>query len=268
MNYKILFSLVFSLLVLVACQTSSNNITSKNSNSVKDINDRVSIYSVDNYLEVMADSNFCPADMVEVEGDYCKEVKQDCKIWIDPESAAARRCAEFYPTKCLSKKLEHKHFCIDTSEYTKINEKLPLVGVSYFQAENICKTQGKRLCKETEWEFACEGPEALPYTTGLIRNGQTCNYDITKSLGKVGHLNDLRKPSLSLTGCISPFGTYGQNGNVDEITVRDHSGGHWKNALKGGWWGPIRARCRPSTIAHGDTYSDDQLGFRCCRDSN
>jgi formylglycine-generating enzyme len=216
---------------------------------------------------VRVEHKSCSENMAHVVGDYCRTVRQECRVWIDPPEAAARRCAEFYPTECLSKKLEHKDFCVDVSEYTAKNETLPMVNVDYYQAEKLCEADGKRLCKETEWELSCEGPQMFPYTTGLNRNCDVCNCDITHGLGKVGHLNDLRQPSLSLKGCVSQFGTYAQNGDVDEITVRDHSGGRWKNALKGGWWGPIRARCRPATVAHGDTYSDAQLGFRCCSDT-
>lgn len=35
--------------------------------------------------------------------------------------------------------------------------------------------------------------------------------------------------------------------------------------LKGGYWGPVRTRCRPATRAHGPEHAFYQQGFRCCK---
>ena len=34
--------------------------------------------------------------------------------------------------------------------------------------------------------------------------------------------------------------------------------------LKGGYWGPVRNRCRPMTVDHNEWHSGYQIGFRCC----
>jgi formylglycine-generating enzyme len=36
------------------------------------------------------------------------------------------------------------------------------------------------------------------------------------------------------------------------------------SGLKGGYWGPVRTRCRPMTTAHNETFRYYQIGFRCC----
>jgi hypothetical protein len=54
-------------------------------------------------------------------------------------------------------------------------------------------------------------------------------------------------------------------GNVDEWVVNE-SAKPYKSALKGGYWGPVKTRCRPSTIAHAEDFSFYQIGFRCCSD--
>jgi formylglycine-generating enzyme required for sulfatase activity len=56
-------------------------------------------------------------------------------------------------------------------------------------------------------------------------------------------------------------------GNVDEW-VKNETGkcSPHCSGLKGGYWGPIRARCRPMTTFHGEGYSYYQNGFRCCAD--
>ena len=224
--------------------------------------------------------DICPAGMVHVSGEYCTEVKQECKKWREPPCSVKQtkfclfaRCEEFAPSVCVGERV-HKDFCADVDEYTKPGETLPLTDLNYFQAEQVCKDDGKRLCKETEWEFACEGQDMLPHTTGYSRPTNVCNIDIEKGLGKIGRLNNLAKQSSSLTQCVGPFGTRNQNGNVDEWTTRDRSpdpgktkeSGTHTNALKGGWWSPVRDRCRPATTAHDDNFHEVQVGFRCCKD--
>jgi hypothetical protein len=54
-------------------------------------------------------------------------------------------------------------------------------------------------------------------------------------------------------------------GNVDEWVVNE-SGQPYKSGLKGGYWGPVRDRCRPMTTVHAEGFSFYQIGFRCCSD--
>jgi hypothetical protein len=50
---------------------------------------------------------------------------------------------------------------------------------------------------------------------------------------------------------------------VDEWTrtVRE---GERPSILKGGYWGPVRTRCRPTTRSHDENHIFYQQGFRCC----
>jgi formylglycine-generating enzyme required for sulfatase activity len=73
------------------------------------------------------------------------------------------------------------------------------------------------------------------------------------------------EPSGASPRCKSPFGVYDMTGNVDEWTRSTRPTGY-RSILKGGYWGPVRTRCRPSTRAHGEDYSYYQQGFRCCGD--
>jgi hypothetical protein len=75
------------------------------------------------------------------------------------------------------------------------------------------------------------------------------------------------EPSGSRAGCKSPFGAYDMTGNVDEWTRSVNATGY-RSVLKGGYWGPVRARCRPSTRAHNEDFVAYQQSFRCCGDSN
>jgi hypothetical protein len=215
----------------------------------------------------------CPKGMVEVEGDYCPYVEQKCLRWMDPETKM--RCAEFAPTSECHGKTAKKHFCIDQFEYPNTPGEKPVVMTTWIQAESTCSKEGKRLCNETEWTLACEGQEHLPYPYGYARNSDACNIDKphpdvdekalanpSKRDAEVARL-DQRDASGSREACVSPYGVYDMTGNVDEWVVNE-SGKPFKSGLKGGYWGPVRDRCRPMTTAHNEEFSFYQIGFRCC----
>jgi formylglycine-generating enzyme len=223
----------------------------------------------------------CPEGMVEVEGDYCPEVEQTCAKYIDPEGVFPRRCAEFAPgTKCLSKNTQKKHFCIDRFEYPNKQGENPVVMGTWYAARDACGAQGKRLCGDSEWTVACEGQERLPYPYGYDRNSEACNIDKPhpdvneKALGsndpKVRDAEAKRlwqgEPSGTRPSCVSPYGVFDMTGNVDEWVVNEE-GKPFKSGLKGGYWGPVRDRCRPMTTVHAEGFSFYQIGFRCCSDA-
>ena len=209
----------------------------------------------------------CPPQMVFVEGDYCSEVRQACEVWLDPPSNPFARCAKFAPSVCDGPRV-HKRFCVDRDEYVAPGDSLPMGEVSWDDARQVCERQSKRLCKETEWEFACEGEQMLPYPTGYERAAGTCNVDKLDLLDPAsGKLRDLRQAPGELDQCRSPFGVRSMIGNVDEWVWRDRTRGEWRSALKGGWWMPARDRCRPATTAHDEHFRDVQTGVRCCADA-
>ena len=207
----------------------------------------------------------CPDGMVMVEGDYCPIVRQDCLQWLEsPERFFYARCAEYEPfSLCLAQR-EHKRFCIDRYEYTAPREELPSSHRSWTAAQRICQAQGKRLCAESEWEFACEGEAMLPYPYGFVRDPQVCNFDRTDLFEPDGSLRDLREPSDARPACASPFGVVNMVGNLDEWTTREGTQLPHRSVLRGGWWMPARDRCRAATTAHDEIYEGPQTGFRCC----
>src|SRR5687768_6799296 len=109
----------------------------------------------------------CPANMVLVEGNYCPRVELNCKRYLDPKGRYEQfRCAEYGPSKCLSKERKHLRFCIDRTEFTEPGQALPANHKSFTNGEQVCAAQGKRMCRESEWNFACEGEEMRPYPYG------------------------------------------------------------------------------------------------------
>ena len=79
--------------------------------------------------------------------------------------------------------LKGVNLSIDRDEYVEPDpnaagdprDALPVVGKKWGEAQAICQARGARLCKESEWEFACEGPESSPYPHGWKRESGTCS---------------------------------------------------------------------------------------------
>lgn len=213
----------------------------------------------------------CAAGMVLVDGDYCPDADQTCLKWLDPPPYQNLRCGEYAkPAKCKGQR-QHRRFCIDREEYaepgTPADAQLPIVKKKWGEAKELCEARGARLCKETEWEFACEGPEMSPYPYGWKREAGACNVDRTDLGGAEDKLNDHRAPATAFPQCTSPFGVHNMTGNVDEWVEREGATAPNRSALRGGWWLPGRNRCRAATLGHDETYSGKQVGFRCCADA-
>jgi sulfatase modifying factor 1 len=222
----------------------------------------------------------CPPDMLEVEGDYCPYVEQTCKRWLDPETKL--QCAEFEQKAssghCFMK-TQHKRFCIDRYEWPNRPGVLPAFMKNWNEAKTSCESAGKRLCGDTEWTLACEGPDRhpYPYGNGYTRDDAACNidkpyitpdnvkvFDPKTSDAEIARL-DQREPSGTHASCVSPYGVHDMAGNVDEWVVNESQAGKpHLSGLKGGYWGPVRTRCRPMTTAHQETFKYYEIGFRCC----
>lgn len=250
-------------------------------------------------------SEGCPADMVLVAGAYCPDPQQKCKghskEWRDAEAkkrrrqaagedpgstTASERCLSYEaPSVCLSKQRKPMRFCVDRYEWPNKRGELPALLVSWVDAQKQCEAIGKRLCTEAEYNFACEGEEMLPYTYGFDRDPTACNIDrpyrkrekklykyerclrdpVCKSeLEKL----DQRQPTGSMERCVSPFGAFDMNGNINEWVVRPNQKSPSRSGLKGGWWGPVRGRCRPTVGFHKEEDYGYEEGFRCCKEAD
>ena len=239
----------------------------------------------------------CPGDMVYVSGGMLDDgglgswhsnsieslQKTTCVKWI--EKKYPERCATFSNEKWLqlSKKFSRKDmsFCIDKYEWPNKQGAYPWVMVTWDESQKLCESVGKRLCTEDEWTFACEGEEATPFPYGYTRNSQECNLDnqwkrysqkILSQRGSQECSKELKRlwqgrRSGSAPQCASSFGVEDMNGSVDEWTVGTKRSQYpYDSVLKGGYWGPVRTRCRPATRNHGPGHVFYQQGFRCCSD--
>lgn len=237
----------------------------------------------------------CPAGMVRVKGSYRLdrggdgsgdvERTQDaaCTEWVNRDFPA--RCQTFDRKKierdAADRKTKALDYCIDRFEYPNVAGQNPMIVVTFNEAAALCKQSKKRLCSESEWTFACEGEEERPYPYGFERDATACVVDRawrpfnegamsprsgTRAREEVDRLWQ-GEPSGSRNGCRSPFGVYDMTGNVDEWTRSVRTTGY-ASVLKGGYWGPVRARCRPATRAHNEEFVAYQQGFRCCAESD
>ena len=271
---KSLFSTFLLSLILLSC-------SSKVEHQAR--HDVDAIYA-NNFVNVSSNlSTHCPSDMKEVFGNYCPKVEQNCLNWDEKvvNVNGKVRCLEFEkPSKCLSPSRKPLHFCIDTYEWPNQKGAIPEVMITWNQAKRSCEALGKRLCRDYEWEFACEGEEMLPYAHGYIRDAGGCNIDnpwIPFNEAKLGSSDpkvrqeevdrlSQRVPAGSRPNCISPFGVYDMIGNVDEMVVNS-SGKPYKSGEKGGHWCiGARNRCRPMTTVHGEDFAFYEISYRCCSD--
>lgn len=208
----------------------------------------------------------CPANMVLVEGEYCPKVKQRCLRYLDPPGRFEKfRCAEYaQPAECVGGRKKMK-YCIDRDEYVAPGQSLPESHKSWTHADQTCRADGKRVCMESEWNFACEGEEMRPYPYGFKRDPTACNADHTDLVDAEGNLKDRRVPPGTYARCVSPFGVRDMSGNLEEFVTIDGSTPA-RPAMKGAYWQPSRNFCRAAQTAHDRYYNGAETGFRCCAD--
>jgi formylglycine-generating enzyme len=227
-----------------------------------------------------SDANACPAGMLLVDGEYCGEVEHKCKkSWFDKSNKKVV-CEEFEPwSKCTGEKTK-KRYCIDA--YTWPNEKgaRPEVMNRFHQAELKCAAVGKRLCTESEWTMACEGPRQLPFPYGYVRDAKKCHGDLewdSPDMKKVAARDPDELARLwrgvrngSQPECVSEYGVADLPGNVDEVVASESFGkpgyqGKYESVNTGGpWYKGVRNQCRPKIYTHDEGFYYYYLGFRCC----
>jgi formylglycine-generating enzyme required for sulfatase activity len=220
--------------------------------------------------------------MAFVDTTYCPNVRLRCRKDEYNQANHITICHEFAAGQVCEGRARRQRFCIDKYEYPNKKGAHPPVMVDWYDAAGLCAAKGKRLCWESEWVSACEGPEKLPFPYGLRRDPGKCNIDnrwLNVDLKKLYSPQrsvqdaalswlDQSVPSGAMSGCVSGFGVHDLTGNVDEWVNAEkaHEKSKWAG-LKGGAWGHVRNACRPMTTSHAPDFTYYFVSFRCCADA-
>ena len=221
----------------------------------------------------------CPEGMILIDGDYCTDVEVKClKSWFDKVNKKTV-CEEFEPpARCVGQKV-HKRFCIDTYSWPNVAGVRAEVMNNFYQAQVKCASVGKRMCTESEWTLACEGPEMKPFPYGYARDPAKCNGDRpwdSPNMLKVAKRDpeELARlwqgvPNGAQPECVSDFGIADLAGNTDDVvaseTFTSDFRGKYSSVHSGGpWYKGVRNQCRPKIYTHDEGFYYYFLGFRCC----
>jgi formylglycine-generating enzyme len=225
----------------------------------------------------------CPTDMVLVDGDYCSKVEHDCeRSWYDESNkkTVCERVAQ--KARCIGT-TSKKRFCIDQYEWPNRKGERPEVMNKFHQAELKCAAVGKRLCTESEWTMACEGPKLKPFPYGFERDTEICHGDVmwdSPNMSRVAARDPEELARLwkgvrsgSQPGCVSDYGVYDLPGNADEVVASETFSadfrGEFDSVHTGGpWYKGVRNQCRPKIYTHDEGFYYYFLSFRCCAETD
>jgi hypothetical protein len=217
--------------------------------------------------------------MILVEGDYCSEVKHECLEHWYSEVNKKTVCEAFTPkAECVGDRVK-KRYCIDTYSWPNQAGVRPEVMNNFYQAQVKCAAVGKRMCTESEWTLACEGPEMKPFPYGYVRDPDKCNGDNPwdhPDMTKVAKRDptELARlwqgvPSGTQPQCVSDYGVHDLPANNDEVVASETFTSNWRGKYDsvhtgGPWYTGVRNQCRPKIYTHDEGFYYYYLGFRCC----
>jgi formylglycine-generating enzyme required for sulfatase activity len=233
--------------------------------------------------------------MVLVDGDYCTALELTCKSSWYAKWNDKTICEEFEaPSRCTGGRV-HKRFCIDAYEYPNRKGERPQVMFNFVHAQKLCGAQSKRVCTETEWTLACEGPSYKPYPYGYVRSPQTCLGDRPYIEPRVLGHDTKGNPFLAFASkdeavagpelerlwqgvesgsqpqCVSDFGVWDMAGNADELASSETPApvSPYDNVTTGGpWLYGVRNQCRPKIYTHNEGFAYYYLSTRCCAEAD
>ena len=158
---------------------------------------------------------------------------------------------------------------------------VPQGYIDQVQADDACAAAGKRLCTDSEWLRACQGPNADTYPYGDVLQPGACNDAravhpaveyfgttdpwIWSELGNacLNQLHDSLDPAGANPGCVTAEGAFDMMGNLHEWTADPAGtfrGGYYVDTVQNG------PGCLYATTAHNVLHWDYSTGFRCCAD--
>jgi formylglycine-generating enzyme required for sulfatase activity len=216
----------------------------------------------------------CPDDMRLVDHPHYDVIDRICTDRRD-----GKHCFAYQPGSNKPRgEPEHLRFCMDAFEAPNKKGAKPLVMQSSVDGSEWCGARGKRLCREVEFESACEGPDLLPWSYGWSADGEACNsgkpwrpfhaevlYEKNDEAARELERLWQGEPAGSRARCATKEGVFDLVGNVEEW-VTSRQGRKWPVTLIGGFWSKPWTGCRGANDAHEPTFRFYETGFRCCKD--
>jgi hypothetical protein len=148
--------------------------------------------------------------------------------------------------------IEMTPFEIDAMPYPNDAERPFLTGITRSEAAQYCEEQGKRLCTELEWEWACKSGDARRYPSGNIYNPES--YPESDRLLPASPFGVFAMGRL-LEWTSSPWGS--ETDQLGRGAAKGYADGFEVSAIRG-------RRCATRWRRMLDGVSPS-LGFRCCR---
>jgi hypothetical protein len=164
---------------------------------------------------------------------------------------------ETCPALSMPVSVDGRAVCVDAYEWPNRENALPRAMVSRDQAEDSCRSAGKRLCSLEEWRAACRGPRDSRYPYGEDYDERYCPAQQSE-------------PSRSgrFPACRSYDGLYDLTGNLWEWTSTanpDHPDFYF--VAGGGWDAAEKATCGFAKYSFYPQNRYPAVGFRCCAGS-
>ncbi len=156
---------------------------------------------------------------------------------------------------------------------------------SFPESQHLCSAHSKRVCTESEWAMACEGPSYKPYPYGYVRDPNKCRGDrpyrfpnVKKTVSKnkeAAHEEVERLWDGVVSGsqpeCVSDYGVYDMPGNADELGASETPPPRstFDNVTTGGpWLDGVRNQRRPKIYTHNGGFRYYYLSFRCFEETD
>jgi formylglycine-generating enzyme required for sulfatase activity len=163
---------------------------------------------------------------------------------------------DFYIDKYEVTNAQYKKF---KSEHTfpAGKEDFPVSEVSYFDAEDYCKSLGKRLPKAEEWEKAARGTDGRTYPWGDKFESKNVN---SSEAGKNAPIK-----VGSFEKGKSPNGAYDMSGNVSEWTDSWDAKKQYRMTRGGSYFDGADLVKTTSTLMSIPDDVHEYIGFRCVK---
>lgn len=219
----------------------------------------------DGSSEVVYDAH-CPSGMIPVAG-FCVD-KYEASVVVKNSDGTESSWSPYYPPPSGR-----------PYRAVSIAGAVPQGYISGAESKIACEASGKRLCSNTEWLRACQGPTGTTFPYGNSRVTGVCNdhrdvHPAVECFGtsaswiwsEIGWPGIDQQPATvdrtgARTGCVTAEGAYDMMGNlhewVEDPKVNFRGGFYVDTVLNG-------PGCLYQTTAHTFTHWDYSTGFRCC----